>query len=77
MTNPVPAFDKYTKTLRELRKIGDSIKRVFDKENPLMVDIERTIEGGYGIIIDLVPLIHEGDRSRCHAEHDLCGYWTG
>lgn len=49
-------YAKFRKSLKELRSIAEGIKREYDKENPLEVDIERTIESHYQLTIDIVAL---------------------
>jgi Zn-dependent peptidase ImmA (M78 family) len=50
------SFTKFRKSLKELQRIADQVKRVHDRENPLEVDIERTLETYYGLKIDVVAL---------------------
>jgi hypothetical protein len=49
-------FVGFGKSFKELCKISAQIKCIYNKENPLEVDIERTIEAIYGLIIDILPL---------------------
>jgi hypothetical protein len=50
-------FTRFRKSPEELQKIADQVRRVYDKENPLEVDIELTLEANYGLRIDVVPLV--------------------
>jgi hypothetical protein len=49
-------FARFRKTLRELREIAEVVCREYDKENPLEVDIERTLESRYHLTIDIGAL---------------------
>ncbi len=49
-------FRKFRKTLKELQATAEAVCREYDKENPLEVDIERTLESRYQLTIDIVAL---------------------
>ncbi|MBI4668804.1 MAG: ImmA/IrrE family metallo-endopeptidase [Elusimicrobia bacterium] len=60
-------YQKYQKSLTQLREIGNSVRRFWCARNQFEIDIERLIEKGYEIKIDTVPLKAEKGVQGCPA----------